>query len=364
MRHLISRPSRFLPFAALAACGFFGDGRRALCLLWTLALSRGLSLSAGMAFRAAAGGIVHPARLRGNFLLSLALTLTGGAAAALLGTLIGAANPWLCLSGALLSADLIFSDRLHVSADGISAPLLDFLTGLLAAAGLLLSRQDDRLLCAATGLASAVGLIVCLVNTRPLSVRAGWKILTKIPRGLLRGWLLPGILGLTAFLSVRDIPVFGYSMHVTWNDWNVAALCLAALWGLNEVFASPFRRSESEGDFCVIFWGLLALAVTAASLFLTEYADARTACRIALPVCVVTLLLECPLNLKTAVMALLLMFSAFAGSLFPARQSVLMWVSLALAAAAAALTIPAFAGIRRRRRAVKLRKSRVNLKGE
>lgn len=234
MKHRISRPSRALLPLAMAACALAGNAPRVAALAFCLMLSRGLALNGAGALRAAAGSIVNGARLRGNFLLALALHLLGGAATVILCGCPGVGalaqgELWLPLAGALLSLATLFSDRLSLL-DNVSGPIFDVLLALFTATGLLISRMDGFLLPACVGVIALAGGAVCLGLSLPLRCRPGFKLLKKIPLTLVRSWLIPFVL---TFLMV-----------FTGNAVQIALICGA--WAVFECFDSPLRRIREE----------------------------------------------------------------------------------------------------------------------
>lgn len=259
MRRSIGRPARALLPLALGALVLTGDGARAAALALSILAARLFSLGAEAAFQAATGKLVSEARLRGNFLTALLLALAGGAVSVWVLLRLNALVPdlpeiglWMALSGATIMLAELFSARLYALTDRLSAPLCDALVSLFAAAGLVASRGDDRILF----FFMLAALIACLVAVLGIGgvarPRPGARVLAEIPRALARSWVPAAVL--VAFLAfVPAGPVGALS---------------AAGWGLFSWAYAPARRTEDESGPVVVLTTLFAAASVCVALLL------------------------------------------------------------------------------------------------
>ncbi len=216
MRSTIGRPARALLPLALGALIYLGDGTRVAGFALSLLVARLFSLGAAAAFQSASGRVIREARLRGNFLIALALALVGGAVAiwvlAFLKLPFGLANidRRIALSGAIIMLTELFSNRLYALTDQLSAPLCDALVAMLVATGFIASRGDNQILL----FFSLASLGVCLITALSIGgiahPRFGTQVLQEIPRALVRVWLPAAIL--VGFLLIgRNVPMGAFA---------------------------------------------------------------------------------------------------------------------------------------------------------
>lgn len=346
MKNLISRPARGLLPVLAAVCTLLlpSSGSRAVLLIAAVMLARLCSLCAGAAFRIAAGEVVNTARLRGNFLTSMAVTFIGSALSVVLCSLdipvLSDIGVWFALAGALINCAQLCSDRLYASYDNFSPPLFDGITAVLAAVGLLICAGDEWLMPVTVMPAAVAGAMLLYGLRSGRKVKPGFGVIKCIPAAVRNNALIQA--SLAGFLLFSSASTAGIA-------FTLAAMAMA------ECCESPFRRNDVEAAPLNVFISLFAIAVSLCAYLLSGIMNAAMF-GVILFACMGILLTGTQLSLRTCLLLTgIMLLAAFTLDI---GSPVMLCLAAAAAILLAILCTPDMVTIRRTARARRLQRRR------
>ncbi len=335
MKNLISRPARGLLPLALAACALIipESGSRAAMLTAALMLARLCSLCAGAAFRITAGEVVNTARLRGNFLTALTLTLIGGAACITLCSVgipvFSVIDVRYAIAGVLLNISQLCSDRLYAAYDSFSPPLYDVITAALAAAGLLISSGDEWMMPVSVLPAALAGTMLLYGLRSGRRIKPGFGVIKCIPAAIRNNGLFQ--LSLAVFMLFSAVSSYGM------------AFIFAAI-AIIECCESPFRRNDNEGAALNVAISVFSVAA-AVCAFLMNNSIPASMFAILLFACIGALLTGVRISIRQCGLLIgMIVLTAFTLDI---GNTLLMYAAIAAAAVIAALCTPDIVALKR-----------------
>jgi len=248
MNRILGRPGRLLLPLAIAACHALGCEKAAGLMLAIIA-SRLLSLCAGAALRRASTRVVSGARLTGNYYLALIMSVIGGGVTCLLAGKTGYGME-TALAGALINLAQTASDGLYAIPDSISGNACDALIALFAAAGLMVSGDNNLLLICACGICLIAAVVLSLALRRRRGFSLGFQVIKSSPMALLR----------------VGLPIAASSVLADYTGTGNAAI----FWAVFEAMEAPIRRNETEAHWLNIVCALTGTAGAALAMATSE----------------------------------------------------------------------------------------------